>query len=96
MTNEVEPVSWPEELLKEHKIQSAPRPDGGWNWSCSCGDKGHSADRRDHWADVMIDRTKEGEVEHYGAVSHRTAEHWRALRDVIFYAVEEEIKRSKQ
>ena len=85
MTDEGRPT-W---LLKEHKIESAPRPDGGWDWSCSCGEKGLSADHRDHWADVIIKKIVEGEIEHCGAVSHRTPEHWRALRDVIFSAVDE-------
>ena len=96
MTDEDESPSWPKRLLAEHKIQSALRPEGGWDWSCSCGEKGHSADQRDHWADVMINLIKEGEIERYGAVSHRTPEHWRDLRDVIFSAVDEDIKRSKE
>jgi len=84
---------WPTWLLAEHKIQSAPRPESGWDWSCSCGEKRFSADRRDHWADVLIKKIEEGEIEHYDAVSHRTPEHWRALRYVIFYAIDEELRK---
>lgn len=40
--------------LAEHKIQSEPRPDSGVTWSCSCGARGHSADRRDHWVDLVF------------------------------------------
>ena len=41
----------------------------------------------------MIKKIEEGEIEHYGAVSQRTPEHWRALRDVIFYAIDEELRK---
>jgi len=93
MTDEDKAVCWTADLLREHKIQSTPRPGGGWDWTCSCGEKGYSAaDHRDHWADVMINLIKEGEVEHYGAVSHRTPEHWHALREVIFYAIDQWLK----
>ena len=64
--------------------------------SCSCGEKSLSADRRDHWADVMITSQKKGEVERYSAVSQGTPERWRELREVIFYAVDEEAKHGEQ
>jgi hypothetical protein len=32
------------EPLAEHKVDSAPWPDCGWDWCCSCGEKGQSAD----------------------------------------------------
>src|ERR1700746_1330788 len=47
------PADYWTELLAEHKIQSVRRV-LGWAWSCSCGEKGLSADRRDHSADVVI------------------------------------------
>ena len=87
---------WPYWLLKEHEIQSAPRPDGGWDWSCSCGEKGVSDDRCDHWADLIIKAIEQTEIEHRGSVHPRTPERLRTLREVIFDALDEEIKRAKQ
>jgi hypothetical protein len=81
---------------KEHEIQSAPRPERGWDWSCTCGEKGFSGDHRDHWADVIIKAIEQTEIDHRGSVQPRTPERLRALREVIFYAVDEEIKRGKQ
>jgi hypothetical protein len=78
-------------VMGKHRIQSAPHPDGGWDWSCSCGVKGHSGDQRDHWAEVGIrDLNRRG-----GSVQF-TPEVERIRRKAIFAALDREIKRGKQ
>jgi hypothetical protein len=69
-----------------HKIQSEPSPDGGVAWSCSCGARGHSADRRDHWADVMI---RDMNDRCGGSVPQLTPEAERESREQIFAAIDE-------
>ena len=96
MTDAGESPNWPGRLLAEHKIESAQRPEGGWDWSCSCGEKGVSADRRDHWADVIIQGIHDSEIRRYGTAQPRAPEHERELREVIFYEIDEEARRSKQ
>ena len=77
------------DVIGKHKIQSAPHPDGGWDWSCSCGKKGHSADQRDHWMDVGIRARRGGSVQ-------LTPDLERLRRKAIFAVLDREIRRSKR
>jgi len=58
--------------------------------------EGVSADRGDHWADLIIKAIEQTVIDHRGSVQPRTPECLRTLREVIFYALDEEIKRAKQ
>src|SRR5215470_17413922 len=75
--------------LAEHKIQSGPRPDGGVAWSCSCGARGHSADRRDHWADLVIREMSDTATGHLWP---STPESERERREQIFEAIDAHLR----
>jgi hypothetical protein len=62
-------------VLSEHPLEYAMLPDGDYNWSCSCGESGHSADYREHWVQIVITGVKEtspngAEVTLTGATGH--------------------------
>ena len=76
--------------LAEHKIQSEPRPDGGVAWSCSCGARGRSADRRDHWADLLIREMNDTAAKH--GWPQRTPESEREQREQIFAAIDDHLR----
>lgn len=63
-------------VLSEHPLEYTMLPDGDYNWSCSCGESGHSADYREHWAQIVITGVKEtsrpngAEVTLTGATGH--------------------------
>ena len=86
-------------MIREHRI-TAEHKDGTWHWSCSCGMQGQSADRRDHWADIVIQGIAES---HRVAKSHgkveptwRLADHEEMLRDLIYRAIDDEERKSKK
>ena len=74
------------ELFAEHKIQvCAASWWRGVDWSCSCRMQGHSADRRDHWADVMMKGIEHIEL-------RRSQKQF--LRELIFSDIDEAIARA--
>ena len=79
------------DVIRKHKIQSKAHPDGGCDWSCSCGENGHSADQRDHWMDVGIRA-----LNRRGGSMQLPPDLELLRRKGIFAALDREIRRRKQ
>ena len=76
--------------LAEHKVQSEPCRAGGVTWSCSCGARGYSPDRRGHWAELLIREMNAIRDMKY------TPESWRERLEAIFMAIDEALARTQQ
>ena len=46
------------EDFEDHKLEANESGDG-WDWACTCGMHGHSADRREHWIELIMDSMEE-------------------------------------
>ena len=74
--------------LYEHDIV-ANKSNEGWDWSClSCGVRGYSATRCDHWIDIVEAGIQETRKE----TGDRGILHGQALRDLILAGIEQRMR----
>ena len=77
--------------MYEHDVVANKGGDG-WDWSCSsCGERGYSTTRYDHWIDIVVAGIEENRRE----TGDPGILHGQALRDLILAGIEQRMSKEK-